>query len=235
MLLEVKDLNVRYGKAQALKELNLQVDDGEVVALIGANGAGKTTLLRTISGLKAAAGGEIDFLGERIDGVPAHEIVARGIAHVPEGRIVFGPMTVIDNLRMGAYLRKDKRVVDSDLERMYTHFPRLKERYKQLAESLSGGEQQMLAVARALMANPKLLLMDEPSMGLSPIMVEEIGHIVTNIRESGVSVLLVEQNANLALSLSDRAYVLEVGAIILEGPAQEVAKNELVKKAYLGA
>ena len=235
MLLEVKNLTVQYGKAQALKELNLGVADGEVVALIGANGAGKTTLLRTISGLKQPTGGEISFQGDRIDRVAAHEIVSRGIAHVPEGRIVFGPMTVIDNLRMGAYLRRDKKAVEADLEKMYTHFPRLKERHKQLAESLSGGEQQMLAVARALMASPKLLLMDEPSMGLSPIMVEEIGHIVTNIRESGVSVLLVEQNANLALSLSDRAYVLEVGSIVLEGPAREVATNELVKKAYLGA
>jgi branched-chain amino acid transport system ATP-binding protein len=235
MLLEVRDLTVRYGKAQALKNLNLGVADGEVIALIGANGAGKTTLLRTISGLKSAAGGEITFLGQRINGVPPHEIVARGIAHVPEGRIVFGPMTVIDNLRMGAYLRKDKKAVERDLERMYEHFPRLKERRRQLSESLSGGEQQMLAVARALMAAPKLLLMDEPSMGLSPIMVEEVGQIVTNIRESGLSVLLVEQNANLALSLADRAYVLEVGSIVLEGPSRSVATNDIVKKAYLGA
>ena len=235
MLLEVKDLTVRYGKAQALKSLNLVVADGEVVALVGANGAGKTTLLRAISGLKSAAAGEITFLGERIDGVAPHEIVARGIAHVPEGRIVFGPMTVIDNLRMGAYLRKDKKAVEADLERMYEHFPRLKERRKQLSESLSGGEQQMLAVARALMAAPKLLLMDEPSMGLSPIMVEEVGQIVTDIRASGLSVLLVEQNANLALSLADRAYVLEVGSIVLDGPARQVATNDIVKKAYLGA
>ena len=235
MLLEVKDLTVRYGKAQALKSLNLVVADGEVVALVGANGAGKTTLLRAISGLKSAAAGEITFLGERIDGVAPHEIVARGIAHVPEGRIVFGPMTVIDNLRMGAYLRKDKKAVEADLERMYEHFPRLKERRKQLSESLSGGEQQMLAVARALMAAPKLLLMDEPSMGLSPIMVEEVGQIVTDIRASGLSVLLVEQNANLALSLADRAYVLEVGSIVLDGPARQVASNDIVKKAYLGA
>jgi branched-chain amino acid transport system ATP-binding protein len=235
MLLEVKDLTVRYGKAQALKSLNLGVADGEVVALIGANGAGKTTLLRAISGLKPAVGGEITFLGQRIDGVAPHQIVARGIAHVPEGRIVFGPMTVIDNLRMGAYLRKDKKAVEADLERMYEHFPRLKERRKQLSESLSGGEQQMLAVARALMAAPKLLLMDEPSMGLSPIMVEEVGQIVTSIRASGLSVLLVEQNANLALSLADRAYVLEVGSIVLDGPSQQVATNDIVRKAYLGA
>jgi branched-chain amino acid transport system ATP-binding protein len=235
MLLEVKDLTVRYGKAQALKSLNLEVADGEVVALIGANGAGKTTLLRTISGLKSAVGGEITFLDQRIDGVAPHEIVARGIAHVPEGRIVFGPMTVIDNLRMGAFLRKDKKAVEADLERMYEHFPRLKERRRQLSESLSGGEQQMLAVARALMAAPKLLLMDEPSMGLSPIMVEEVGHIVNSIREGGLSVLLVEQNANLALSLADRAYVLEVGSIVLEGPSQQVATNDIVRKAYLGA
>jgi branched-chain amino acid transport system ATP-binding protein len=235
MFFEVKDLTVRYGKAQALKGLSLTVADGEVVALIGANGAGKTTLLRAISGLKSVAGGEITFLDQRIDGVAPHEIVARGIAHVPEGRIVFGPMTVIDNLRMGAYLRKDKKAVEADLERMYEHFPRLKERRKQLSESLSGGEQQMLAVARALMAAPKLLLMDEPSMGLSPIMVEEVGQIVTSIRASGLSVLLVEQNANLALSLADRAYVLEVGSIVLDGPSQQVATNAIVRKAYLGA
>jgi branched-chain amino acid transport system ATP-binding protein len=235
MLLEVTNLSVRYGKAQALKDVNLQVGVREVVALIGANGAGKTTLLCTISGLLHPVGGEILFQGESIKGVPAHEIVRRGIAHVPEGRIVFGPMTVIDNLRTGAHLRKDKKAVEADLERIYEHFPRLKERRKQLSQSLSGGEQQMLAVARALMAVPKLLLMDEPSMGLSPIMVEEVGRIVANIRESGVSVLLVEQNANLALSLSDRTYVLGVGSIFLEGPSQEVARNELVKKVYLGA
>jgi branched-chain amino acid transport system ATP-binding protein len=191
-------------------------------------------LLRTISGLKSAKSGEISFQGRRIDGVPAYEIVHRGVAHIPEGRIVFGPMSVYDNLKMGAYLRKDKKAVVSDIERMYSLFPILKERRRQLSESLSGGEQQMLAVARALMAAPKLLLMDEPSMGLSPIMVENIGHIVQDIHQTGIGILLVEQNASMALALADRAYVLEVGSIVLQGPASTVAGNERVKTAYLG-
>ncbi|MBN1322350.1 MAG: ABC transporter ATP-binding protein, partial [Thermoleophilia bacterium] len=216
------------------KGISLEVGEGEVVALIGANGAGKTTLLRSISALKRIESGEIVFEGERVDQVPGHELVRKGIAHVPEGRIVFGPMTVTDNLRMGAYLRKDKAEVKRDIESLYEHFPVLKERGRQLAESLSGGEQQMLAVARALMAKPKLLLMDEPSMGLSPIMVEMVGKIIVDIRKQGLSVLLVEQNATMALALSDRAYVLEVGSIVLEGPAGEVAQNDIVKKAYLG-
>jgi branched-chain amino acid transport system ATP-binding protein len=235
MLLEVTNLAVRYGKAQALRGVNLHVDEGEVVALIGGNGAGKTTLLRTISGLLHPVEGDISFEDRSIRGVPPHEIVRRGIAHVPEGRVVFGPMTVLDNLRVGAHLRRDKKAVEADLERMYEHFPRLKERSKQMSESLSGGEQQMLAVARALMSGPKLVLMDEPSMGLSPIMVEQVAEIVTGIRKTGISVLLVEQNINLALSFSDRAYVLRVGSIILEGPSREVAGNEAVRKAYLGA
>ncbi len=234
MLLEIRDLVVSYGKAQALKGISLGVEDGEVVSLIGANGAGKTTLLRSISALKRIDSGEIVFEGERIDQLPGHQLVKKGIGHVPEGRIVFGPMTVTDNLRMGAYLRKNKEEVRRDVERMYEHFPILKERGKQLAESLSGGEQQMLAVARALMSNPKLLLMDEPSMGLSPMMVEMVGQIIVDIRKAGLSVLLVEQNATMALALSDRAYVLETGAIVLEGPASEVARNDIVKKAYLG-
>jgi branched-chain amino acid transport system ATP-binding protein len=234
MLLETRGVHVSYGKAQALKAISIGVEEGEVVALIGANGAGKTTLLRSISGLKPISAGEIHFQGERIDQLPAHQLVKRGIAHVPEGRIVFGPMTVTDNLKMGAYLRKNKAEVRADIERMYEHFPRLGERGAQLAESLSGGEQQMLAVARALMAKPKLLLMDEPSMGLSPLMVEMVGQIIKDIRAEGLSVLLVEQNATMALALSDRAYVLEVGSIILEGPAAEVAANEAVRRAYLG-
>ncbi|MBN1630869.1 MAG: ABC transporter ATP-binding protein [Thermoleophilia bacterium] len=234
MLLEIKDLVANYGKAQALKGISLEVGEGEVVALIGANGAGKTTLLRSISALKRIESGEIIFGGERVDQLPGHELVRKGIAHVPEGRIVFGPMTVTDNLRMGAYLRKDKAEVRRDIESMYEHFPVLKERGKQLAESLSGGEQQMLAVARALMAKPKLLLMDEPSMGLSPLMVEMVGKIIVDIRKRGLSVLLVEQNATMALALSDRAYVLEVGSIVLEGPAADVARNDVVRKAYLG-
>ncbi len=234
MLLEVKDLDVNYGTAQALKGVSLTVGEGEVVALIGANGAGKTTLLRTISGLKSVRSGQVTFQGQRIDGVPAYDIVKRGVAHIPEGRIVFGPMSVYDNLKMGAYLRKDQKAVAKDIERMYSLFPILKERRKQLSESLSGGEQQMLAVARALMAAPKLLLMDEPSMGLSPIMVENIGHIVEDIHETGIGILLVEQNASMALALADRAYVLEVGNIVLEGPASMVAGNERVRTAYLG-
>jgi branched-chain amino acid transport system ATP-binding protein len=234
MLLEIRDLVVSYGKAQALKGISLRVEDGEVVALIGANGAGKTTLLRSISALKRIDSGEILFEGERIDQLPGHQLVKKGIGHVPEGRIVFGPMTVTDNLRMGAYLRKNKEDVRRDVERMYEHFPILKERGKQLAESLSGGEQQMLAVARALMSDPKLLLMDEPSMGLSPMMVEMVAQIIVDVRKAGLSVLLVEQNATMALALSDRAYVLETGSIVLQGPADQVAGNEIVKKAYLG-
>jgi branched-chain amino acid transport system ATP-binding protein len=234
MLLEITDLAVNYGTAQALKGVSLTVGEGEVVALIGANGAGKTTLLRTISGLKSPRSGHITFQGKRIDGVQACEIVKRGIAHIPEGRIVFGPMSVYDNLKMGAYLRKDKKAVAADLQRVFSLFPILHERRKQLSESLSGGEQQMLAVGRALMAAPKLLLMDEPSMGLSPLMVENIGHIVQDIHRAGIGILLVEQNASMALSLADRAYVLEVGSIVLDGQASEVARDERVKQAYLG-
>ena len=234
MLLDVNDLSVSYGSAQALDRVSLSVDDGEVVALIGANGAGKTTLLRTISGLKRAASGEITFLGERIAGTPSHRIVRMGVAHVPEGRMVFGPMTVLDNLRMGAYLRRDRAAVEADLERMFTLFPVLKERRRQQAESLSGGEQQMLAVARALMASPRLLLLDEPSMGLSPLMVEHVGEMIQEIHKTGISVLLVEQNATMALALADRAYVLEVGAVTLACSAEEASCNVAVRKAYLG-
>jgi len=235
MKLEIRDLTVKYGRAEALKGINMQVDQGEVVALIGANGAGKTTLMRTISGLKSAFSGQFVFEDERIDKLRAHEVVKRGVAHVPEGRLVFAPMTVMDNLRMGAYLRGDKAQVEADFQDMFEHFPVLKERRNQRAGSLSGGEQQMLAFARALMAKPKLVLMDEPSMGLSPLLVEQIGEIVADIGKRGLSVLLVEQNAGLALSISDRAYVLEVGSIVLEGPAQIVAADEGVKRAYLGA
>jgi branched-chain amino acid transport system ATP-binding protein len=234
MLLDVSDLSVSYGSAQALDCVSLSVDDSEVVALIGANGAGKTTLLRAISGLKRAASGEISFLGERIEGTSSHRIVKMGVAHVPEGRMVFGPMTVLDNLRMGAYLRRDRAAVEADLERMFALFPVLKERRRQQAESLSGGEQQMLAVARALMASPRLLLMDEPSMGLSPLMVEHVGEMIQEIRKTGISVLLVEQNATMALALADRAYVLEVGAVTLACSAEEASCNVAVRKAYLG-
>ncbi len=234
MLLEVKDLRVHYGSAEALKGISLNVNEGEIVALIGANGAGKTTTLRTISGLKTPTSGEIWFEGERIDRLPAHNIVKRGIAHIPEGRIVFAPMSVLDNLKMGAYLRKDKQQIAKDLDNIYQHFPVLKERRNQLAGSLSGGEQQMLAVARALMAKPKLLLMDEPSMGLSPVLVAEVGKIIQDINQTGIGIILVEQNAHMALELANRAYILEVGKITLTGDAKQLANDERVKKAYLG-
>ncbi len=234
MLLEIKALRVHYGRAEALKGISLNIDEGAIVALIGANGAGKTTTLRTISGLKAPTSGEIWYQDERIDGIAAHRIVKLGIAHIPEGRIVFAPMTVLDNLLMGAYLCKDKYQIASDLDNIYEHFPVLKERRKQLAGSLSGGEQQMLAIGRALMSRPKLLLMDEPSLGLSPILVEEVGKIIGDINKAGIGIILVEQNARVALRLAHKAYVLEVGNIVLEGDAKELANDEHVKKAYLG-
>ncbi|MGD0919594.1 MAG: ABC transporter ATP-binding protein [Thermodesulfobacteriota bacterium] len=233
-MLEIKTLRVHYGKAEALKGISLSMDEGAIVALIGANGAGKTTTLRTISGLKMPTSGEIWLKGKKINGLPVHDIVKLGIAHIPEGRIVFAPMTVFDNLRMGAYLRKDKHEIIKDLEAMYEHFPILKKRQWQLAGRLSGGEQQMLAIARALMARPKLLLMDEPSMGLSPLLVEEVANIISSINKSNISVMLVEQNARMALELANKAYILEVGNITLEGDAKELANHEQVKKAYLG-
>ncbi len=234
MLLEIEDLEVHYGKAETLKAISLQVDEGEVVSIIGANGAGKTTVLRTISGLKKPTSGEIRFQGKRIDGKPAHEVTRLGIAHIPAGRMVFAPMTVLDNLKTGAHLQKDKLQVARDLDTVYHHFPVLKDRSKQLAGSLSGGEQQMLAVGRALMADPKLLLMDEPSIGLSPMLVAEISRIISAINEAGISIILVEQNARVALRLAKRAYVLQLGTIVLEGDASELMNNDLVKKAYLG-
>ena len=234
MLLEIKDLRVHYGRAEALKGISLSVDEGAIGALIGANGAGKTTTLRTISGLKVPTSGEIWFQAKRIDGMPAHDIVKLGIAHIPEGRIVFAPMTVLDNLKMGAYLRRDRHQIAKDLDSIYEHFPVLKERRWQQAGSLSGGEQQMLATARALMASPKLLLMDEPSMGLSPILVEEVGNIISDIKKTGIGIILVEQNARMALSLANKAYILEVGSIVLEGDAKGLSNDENVKKAYLG-
>jgi len=234
MLLEIKNLNVHYGMAEALKSVSMSIAEGEIIALIGANGAGKTTTLRTISGLKTPTSGGIWFQGQRIDGLPAHHIVKRGIAHIPEGRVVFAPMTVLDNLKMGAYLRKDKAKVTEDLEAIYQHFPVLKERRNQLSGSLSGGEQQMLAIARALMSSPQLLLMDEPSMGLSPVMVEEVSNIIQDINQSGISIILVEQNAQMALELANRAYVLEVGRITIEGNAQQLASDNRIKEAYLG-
>jgi branched-chain amino acid transport system ATP-binding protein len=234
MLLEIEDLRVLYGKAEALKGISLTVDEGEVVSIIGANGAGKTTLLRTISGLKEPNSGQIRFQGKRIDRVPAYNIVKMGIAHIPSGRMIFALMTVLDNLKIGAYLRGDKYQIDRDLETMYQHFPILQERTRQQAGSLSGGEQQMLAIGRALMARPKLLLMDEPGMGLSPVLVTEVSKIIRDINKEGLSVLLVEQNVRMALKLAKRAYVMQVGTIILEGDADKLINNELVKKAYLG-
>jgi branched-chain amino acid transport system ATP-binding protein len=234
LLLEVRDLRAHYGRSEVLKDVSLSVGEGLVVTLIGANGAGKTTTLKTISGLKAPTSGEIWFRGKRIDGMSAHAIVRLGIAHIPEGRIVFAPMTVLDNLKMGAYLRKDKHQVALDLDVMYAHFPVLKQRRHQKAGSLSGGEQQMLAIGRALMSRPKLVLMDEPSMGLSPVMVEEVGRIIGDINRDGTSIMLVEQNARMALKLANAAYILEGGRIVLEGPALELSNDERVKKAYLG-
>jgi branched-chain amino acid transport system ATP-binding protein len=212
----------------------LNVEEGSVVTLIGSNGAGKTTTLKAISGLKMASSGEISYQGEKLRGLTPHEIVKLGIALVPEGRRVFPALTVIENLEMGAYLRKHRSEITKDLKRMYKHFPVLEARQKQLAGSLSGGEQQMLAVARALMSNPKLLLMDEPSMGLSPILVEEISQIITNINRDGVGILLVEQNANMALKLANRAYVLEVGTIAFEDDAQKLIGDEHIRSTYLG-
>jgi branched-chain amino acid transport system ATP-binding protein len=234
VLLEVEGLVCKYGAAVALKGVSCGVAEGEIVALVGANGAGKTTLLRTLSGLMRPAGGRINFQGQRIDGRKPHEILKLGVAHVPEGRLVIASMSVLDNLKMGAYLRRDFRQVQADIERMYEHFPVLKDRRSQNAGSLSGGEQQMLAVARALMSSPRLVLMDEPSMGLSPKLVETVRDIVVSMHERGLSILLVEQNAVMALSIADRAYVLEVGTIALQGDAKSVALDEGVKKAYLG-
>jgi len=234
MLLEMRDVVVRYGKATALQGVSMDIPQDEIVTLIGSNGAGKTTTLRAISGLNIPNSGEIRFQGRLINGVEPHEIVRMGIAHVPEGRRVFGPMTVEENLELGAFLRKDRLGMAQDFDRMYESFPRLKERRRQAAGSLSGGEQQMLAIARALMSSPKVLLLDEPSLGLSPILVREVGRIISRINGQGVTVILIEQNARMALRLAHRAYILELGRIILQGNARELADNEAVKKAYLG-
>jgi branched-chain amino acid transport system ATP-binding protein len=234
MLLEIAGASVAYGKVSAIRDISMQVPRGGIVTIIGGNGAGKTTTLRAISGLAPLASGEIRFDGERIDRLPAHRIVARGIAHVPEGRRVFKDLTVEENLRTGAFLRRDHVAIAADLEICFGHFPRLRERRNQLAKTLSGGEQQMLAIGRALMARPRLLLMDEPSMGLAPILVEEIAAIIAEISASGVPVVLVEQNAELALELADYAYVLETGKLALEGNAHELHDNEHVRAAYLG-
>jgi len=234
MLLEIKDATVHYNKVAALKDVSISVAENSVVTIIGANGAGKSTTLRSISGLVRPTSGEIWFDGQRIDGMPAEKIVARGIAQVPEGRRVFPDLTVQENLNTGAFLRKDRTAIARDLDQVFEHFPRLKERRRQRAKTLSGGEQQMLAIGRALMSSPKLLLLDEPSMGLSPIMVQEIGRIVAEINRRGVPVVLVEQNAELALRLAEYAYVLETGNVALHGIAEELHENEHVRRAYLG-
>ncbi len=234
MLLELEEAAVRYGKVSALRGVSMAVPEGEIVTIIGANGAGKTTSLRAISGLARLAGGEIRFRGERIDRLPPDRIVALGIAHVPEGRRIFPDLTVEENLRTGAFLRRDKDGIEADLQGVYQRFPRLAERRRQRAQTMSGGEQQMLAIGRALMSRPKLLLMDEPSMGLAPVIVEEIAEIIREIGAEGTTVVLVEQNAELALDLAGYAYVLETGSLALEGPAEELHNNEHVRAAYLG-
>ena len=233
-MLEVKDIEVFYGVIQAIKGISFEVNEGEVIALIGANGAGKTTTLQTITGLISPKKGQIFFAGQEITHVPAHKIVSMGMAHVPEGRRVFAQLSVLDNLKLGAFTRKDKEEIEETLIRVYKRFPRLEERKNQIAGTLSGGEQQMLAMGRALMSHPKIILMDEPSMGLSPIFVNEIFDIIQEVSKSGTTVLLVEQNAKKALSIADRGYVLETGRIVLEGNAKDLLDNEQVKKAYLG-
>ncbi len=235
MLLEVKDINVHYQKVQAVTDISIQIDEGQIVTLIGANGAGKSTTLRTISGLKRATSGGIWFDGERIDQLAPEKIVRMGIAHVPEGRQVFPDLSVNENLQSGAYLRKDREGIARDLEEVHEHFPILKERRNQRAKTLSGGEQQMVAIGRALMSNPRLILMDEPSLGLSPVLVQEVAKIIREINKKGVPVILVEQNAELALNLADYGYVLETGRITVEGKAKYLHETEHVRRAYLGA
>ena len=233
-MLTVENLNVYYGMIHALKNVSFHVEEGEIVALIGANGAGKTTTLQTVSGMLQAKSGSVHFENQDITKMPSHRIVQLGISHVPEGRRMFANLTVYENLRMGAYTRKDKKDIEESLARVYERFPRLKERTRQLAGTLSGGEQQMLAMGRALMSNPRLLLLDEPSMGLSPLLVSEIFDIIESISKQGVTILLVEQNAKKALSIADRGYVLETGNIVMEDSAQALLNNEDIKKAYLG-
>ncbi len=233
-MLKVTDLNVYYGVIQAIKGVSFEVNEGEVIALIGANGAGKTTILHTITGLVEAKSGKVEFEGKDITRMPGHKIVSLGMAHVPEGRRVFSDLTVLENLKMGAYTQKDKGVINETLKMIYKRFPRLEERKNQQAGTLSGGEQQMLAMGRALMSQPKIILMDEPSMGLSPIFVNEIFDIIQEVSAAGTTVLLVEQNAKKALGIADRAYVLETGKIALEGAAKDLLNNDSVKKAYLG-
>ena len=233
-MLTINDINVFYGAIHAIKGVSLEVNEGEIVTLIGANGAGKSTILRTISGLLKPKTGSIQFEGQEIAGMPAHEIVKTGISQVPEGRRIFAEMSVLENLELGAFTRKDKDGIKADMELVFDRFPRLKERISQLAGTLSGGEQQMLAMGRALMSRPRLLLLDEPSMGLAPLLIKEIFAIIQDINKTGTTVLLVEQNANMALSIAHRAYVLETGRITLSGDAKELAASDEVRKAYLG-
>jgi len=233
-MLKVKNINISYGAIHAIHDLSLEVNTGEIVTLIGANGAGKTSTLRAISGLNQIKSGEITYNDKLISNIGAHKIVSYGLSQVPEGRRVFGDQTIEENLLLGAYLRKSKAEIKASMEEVFTLFPRVKERRKQLAGTMSGGEQQMLAIGRALMAKPKLLLLDEPSMGLAPIVVEEIFEIIKNIRKSGTTILLVEQNANAALQIADRGYVLETGSVVLEGLAQDLLHDDSVRKAYLG-
>lgn len=233
-MLEVKDLHVHYGMIEAIKGIDFEVNKGEIIALIGANGAGKTTTLHTITGLLAPSAGEIIYEGRDICKMPGYKIVSLGMAHVPEGRRVFAQLSVYENLLMGAYTRKDKEEIQNTLRMVYDRFPRLEERKGQMAGTLSGGEQQMLAMGRALMSHPSIILMDEPSMGLSPIFVNEIFDIIQQVSKTGTTVLLVEQNAKKALSIADRAYVLETGKIVLSGDAKELMNDDSIKKAYLG-
>lgn len=233
-MLKVENLSVHYGMIQAVRDVSFEVNEGEVVSLIGANGAGKTTILRTLSGLVRPSSGSIEFLGQEIQKMPAQKIVAGGLSQVPEGRHVFPGLTVMENLEMGAFLKKNREENQANLKKVFSRFPRLEERKNQDAATLSGGEQQMLAMGRALMSTPKLLLLDEPSMGLAPIFIQEIFDIIQDIQKQGTTVLLIEQNANKALAISDRGYVLETGKIVLSGTGKELASSEEVRKAYLG-
>ena len=232
-MLEVNDIKVYYGMIQAIKGVSFHVDEGEVIALIGANGAGKTTILHTVSGLLTPKEGSITFEGQDLVKIPGHKIVSMGMAHVPEGRRVFAQLSVLQNLMMGAYTRKDKEEIAQTLETVFDRFPRLKERQNQMAGTLSGGEQQMLALGRAMMAQPSLMLLDEPSMGLAPVIVDQVFKIIEMINKRGTSILLIEQNANIAFEYANRAYVIETGSIRLSGPAKELAKDDNVRKVYL--
>ena len=234
MMLKVENINVYYGAIHAIKDVSFHVEEGEIVTLIGANGAGKSTILKTMSGLLHSKTGSVEFMGERLGGVPPHKIVERGLAQVPEGRRIFAQMNVQENLEMGAFTRRDRANMSRDMDWVFECFPRLKERRKQLAGTLSGGEQQMLAMGRALMSHPKLMMLDEPSMGLAPILVEQIFDIIRELNEGGTTILLVEQNALMALSIANRGYVLETGKIVLAAPASELLNNDSVQKAYLG-